>query len=573
VNREHKDMNEVAPAAKPSLTNALPALPRARLTALRAWLQGVPIDVIAARYLDDEDGEIPDARVAHRMILAMRDMMMQRAEQHGRPEIAALFVRPPRHSDVGMSRAGAGLGEIEALGIPEPQPGHGVQLWFAPVLARRLRAAQILTIGEVHSRIRERGPGWWRQIPKIGAKAARTLETWCAAIPAPATDIVLPEPLERQRYSADLDGQGGLNRGTDCDLAASDDLEAIQTWLTLWSSPETARAYRREAERFRAWCVHERGKPLSSAMVEDVQAYRLFLADPQPADRWIGPALPRDRAGWRPFVGPLTQRSALYAEKALRSLFTWLCKRGYLRRNPCTALPRQVKQRRKIQIQKALSPDNWSAFTGWLANQALDQAHMRVVRAAVILLRDSGMRCSEAAGARRDQLRRVVDADVHGLWGELDVMGKGGFERAVPISVEAYEALKAHWADRADSEELGGPLIAPLTRPATPRAAAKSISDGYSTRGLRQLVSKAYERFVAELPVEAAANVQPRIAPHALRHTFGTHAVDSGVDLDVIQAWLGHADPATTTLYTRPGEQRRRQQIDKLFSPESERTV
>jgi integrase/recombinase XerC len=561
-------------------------LTRAHLAALRAWLQGLTIEAIAGRYLASDDDEILDARLAHRQILEIRDALMVRAHQHNRPDLAAVLEKPPRHSDKGMSRASTALGELEMLGAPRPAPAHAVGLWFAPTLARRLRAAGIATVGALQHRYRERGAGWWRQIPKVGAVAAATLERWLSAhAPAPArgdctvidaaTAMIVLEagppaapPLEKMVLPKHLDGSAGTNRAPaeHCNIDARHDLEAVHSWLALWpDSKETWRAYRREAERFLAWCVFERGKALSSANIDDCQAYRAWLADPQPAKRWVGPSLPRDRSGWRAFRGPLKGNSLVYAQKVLGALCTWLVGSGYLRFNPWTGVPRRKKTGPRLQIQKAVPQEQWEAFHAWIKARSLSDAQTRTAYAAVQLLRDSGMRCAEAATAERAKLLQLSGND--GLWGELDIVGKGDKPRAVPISAETYRALVEHWRDRGVEDQEDGPLLAPLQRPPTPQSEGKTAHDGYSARGLRHLVTRAFDAYAAELRAtnpQAAANAI-RVRPHALRHTFGTHSIESGIDLDVVQAYLGHADSSTTSIYTRASERRRQSQIGRLY--------
>ncbi|HQC72886.1 MAG TPA: integrase, partial [Candidatus Competibacteraceae bacterium] len=114
-------------------------------------------------------------------------------------------------------------------------------------------------------------------------------------ITLPVAQQALPLPLERLQLlqlPAALDGHAGGNRaGPDvvCQLAAGNDLEAIQVWLAEFhDSPQTLRAYRKEAERLLLWALLERGKPLSSLTREDCLLYEAFLADPQPHARWCG---------------------------------------------------------------------------------------------------------------------------------------------------------------------------------------------------------------------------------------------------------------------------------------------
>jgi integrase/recombinase XerD len=120
------------------------------------------------------------------------------------------------------------------------------------------------------------------------------------------------------------------------------------------------------------------------------------------------------------------------------------------------------------------------------------------------------------------------------------VVGKGGKERVVPIGRPAAEALRRYlsrgrpYLDRRRRPELflnaqGGPLT---------RAGAFLI--------LRRLASE--------------AGLDPeRIHPHLLHHSFATHLLEGGADLRSVQEMLGHADLATTELYTHVSDQRRRE--------------
>ena len=171
----------------------------------------------------------------------------------------------------------------------------------------------------------------------------------------------------------------------------------------------------REAERFLAWCVVERGRPLSAASTDDCIAYRDWLSAPEPRHRWVGPSVARTRPGWRPFNGPLSLRSRVYAESVVSALCAWLVGRSYLRGNPWAGVPRRPGERgTRMQIDKAVPLDQWRAFVGWLTACSASDAAMRTALAAVLLLRDSGMRCHEAAAANRANLR-VAERSIAGL--------------------------------------------------------------------------------------------------------------------------------------------------------------
>jgi len=199
----------------------------------------------------------------------------------------------------------------------------------------------------------------------------------------------------------------------------------------------------------------------------------------------------------------------------------------------------------------------------------------RLLRVALLLLRETGMRCSEAANATRDNLvprqANGAPAEQRAVWGELRVLGKGNRERMVPISRRLVAALEAYWQDRkainrAPSEE---PLIAPLAILKTPRARSKQrqCRHGYSDRGLRQLVNDAAEKFGVHLAQENPELLADmgRIHPHAFRHAFGSHGLAAGMALNVMQGYLGHASIATTTLYSTADRDRRLQDVEKFY--------
>ena len=125
----------------------------------------------------------------------------------------------------------------------------------------------------------------------------------------------LPTPLERLRLTPALSGAAGSNRAsaTATRIAAADDLAAVTAWLARYAdSAATLQTYRREVERLILWAVLQLGKPLSSLTHEDLLAYARFLADPQPAARWVlsgSMKLARSHSDWRPFAGSLSAGS------------------------------------------------------------------------------------------------------------------------------------------------------------------------------------------------------------------------------------------------------------------------
>ncbi|WP_273998443.1 hypothetical protein [Burkholderia sp. FERM BP-3421] len=127
-------------------------------------------------------------------------------------------------------------------------------------------------------------------------------------------------PMHRLAMPTDLDGSTGTNRAPAFSyIAAAHDLDAVFAYLHRYDGQAaTQRAYWRELERFVQWCVLERGRPMSSVLVDDCEAYKAFLA--APSDAFRGPQASRASGRWRPFsLKPLSLDSQLYAVRTLRA--------------------------------------------------------------------------------------------------------------------------------------------------------------------------------------------------------------------------------------------------------------
>ncbi|MGT2452349.1 phage integrase family protein [Cupriavidus basilensis] len=583
-------------------------LTRVHYAALRAWLQGLPLDVIAGRWLATDPDDVPGPRATLAMLHTIRDALVQRARLHGREDLANASATPGR-SDKSMDHAIEAVRCLESMGTPQPLPEHDVGLWLAAPLARRLRAAGIVTLADLAALCNQRGRSWWRHVPRIGPLAAERIvqilvqhspsigqlgaHVTGTALATPAVAAPLQAssgaavPLEAMRLPPTLDGADGINRAPRdvCMIGARDDYQAIQAWLSLWpADSQTHRAYRKEAERFLAWIILERGKAFSSALTDECIAYRAFLADPQPAARWCGPRSARtihvggfaiSNPAWRPFTGALSSRSRAYSETVLASLCAWLTDRHYLVANPWCGVPAQRTAKPALQVERAVPMRIWHAMSVWLDAEASFSPRGRLLRVAILLLRETGMRCSEAAHATRANLvlrqANGAPAEQRAVWGELRVLGKGNRERLVPISRRLVAALEAHWQDRTaiDPAPSDEPLIAPLAILKTPRARSKQrqCRHGYSDRGPRQLVNDAAEKFGAHLAQENPElwADMGRIHPHAFRHAFGSHGLAAGMALNVMQGYLGHTSIATTTLYSTADRDRRLQDVEKFY--------
>jgi integrase/recombinase XerD len=163
-------------------------------------------------------------------------------------------------------------------------------------------------------------------------------------------------------------------------------------------------------------------------------------------------------------------------------------------------------------------------------------------RAMLELLYASGLRVSEIVGLPRD----APDMEA----GILRVRGKGGKERLVPFGKSA-----ARWLGRY--LEAARP---PLDAKRSP-ALFLSAHGGPMTRQRFWQLIEAYGR---------AAGIRGRLTPHSLRHSFATHLLEHGADLRALQMMLGHADIATTQVYTHVSRGRLRRVYDR-FHPRAGR--
>ena len=121
----------------------------------------------------------------------------------------------------------------------------------------------------------------------------------------------------------------------------------------------------------------------------------------------------------------------------------------------------------------------------------------------------------------------------------LIVRGKGGKERLAPLNLAAREAVKAYLEVRAEflprKKEGGADKANPWLFP------SRGKGGRLTPRRFAQLLDEA----------AAGAGIDPaRVSPHVLRHAFATHLLAGGADLRVLQSLLGHADIATTQIYT-----------------------
>jgi integrase/recombinase XerD len=160
-------------------------------------------------------------------------------------------------------------------------------------------------------------------------------------------------------------------------------------------------------------------------------------------------------------------------------------------------------------------------------------------RAILELFYASGLRISEVAGARLENLNLQERL--------IRVLGKGSKTRLVPIGRIACEAITQYLA--GERVRLVGP---------------KTGNEVFLSRRGKKLTTQRIWQILKE--IAATAGLEINVYPHLLRHSFATHLLANGADLRIIQELLGHADIATTQIYTHV-EQSRLKSIHKQFHP------
>jgi integrase/recombinase XerD len=388
------------------------------------------------------------------------------------------------------------------------------------------------------------------------------------------TALLAPRPLDALELPADLDGRDGVNRAHGrMQIAAANDLEAIRAWLArVIDSKATFETYRKESERLLLWAIVQLGKPLSSLTHEDLLAYQHFLADPQPAARWVaggGRKHARDDARWRPFYGPLSATSQRQAMVILNTLFAWLVSAGYLAGNPLS-LSRQRARRAAPRITRYLERELWDDVKAYVDSlpreSAREREHHGRTRWLLTLLYLGGLRISEVGtNTMGDFFVRRDGAGVERWW--LDVLGKGERRRLVPATGEMMSELARYRIARGlaaqPSPHETTPLVLPIgksTKPLTRTALhtiVKAIFAGAAQR-LREMDGAA-----DSAQAQARAARLEAASAHWLRHSAGSHMADGDVDLRLVRDNLGHASISTTSLYLHSDDDTRHRETDE----------
>jgi integrase/recombinase XerD len=277
------------------------------------------------------------------------------------------------------------------------------------------------------------------------------------------------------------------------------EVEGFLALLATQRAPKTVEAYRRDLSALSEWLQG----PIGRLTTEQLEHYLAELR----------------AAGLAPST--IARRVA-----AIRSFFRHQALLGVRADNPAAELE---LPRRTRTLPRTLSPAEAERLVE--AANGITPRELRD-RALVELLYGAGLRVSEAVSLHRSS----VDLDAR----IVRCIGKGSKERIVPIGRQATQALRRYLG-------RGRPFLDARHRP---ELFLNAKGGGLTRAGvfliLRRLAGK--------------AGLEPeRVHPHLLRHSFATHLLEGGADLRSVQEMLGHADLATTELYTHVSDRRRRE--------------
>lgn len=263
-------------------------------------------------------------------------------------------------------------------------------------------------------------------------------------------------------------------------------------------------------DEFLAMMAAERGAAANtmSAYRRDLEGAEEIVGDLALAGK---PSLARLGKAWADLAPSSVARKA----SALRQFYGFMVDEGLRKDDPSSALPRPATRR---PLPKILSHGEIETLFVQAEDEAASERPQSVRLLAMLeLLYGSGLRATELVSLPLTAVPR--DAPF------LTITGKGGQQRMVPVSGRAKEAL-TRWLEAREEKS---------------RFLFPSRDKHLSRVRLYQMLKELALR----------ANLSPeKLSPHVLRHAFATHLLEGGADLRVLQNLLGHADIATTQIYT-----------------------
>jgi len=325
-----------------------------------------------------------------------------------------------------------------------------------------------------------------------------------------------PEPAARQAHARNSaaptarNDHGLAQQVIDPELNAQIESFCYYLRAECGLAANTEAAYRRDLHRFGRWHA-ALGKPLAAIRLSDLADYYGFLA----SERLAPASVARHIASLRMFFRYLVLEGEL-----AESIAEQLSSPSLWRRVPGVLSERQVER-------LLAAPRERDRY--WQRDRALLET-----------LYATGCRVSEVAGMSVN--------NVHLEHGFCRCLGKGNKERLVPLGRRAVQALRLYMAEQRSE----------LCRrdPSSPWLFLSRLGRPMSRVMIWHIVKK----------YAARAGIRCNVSPHTLRHSFATHMVSAGADLRMVQEMLGHANIATTQIYTHV-DAKRLHEVHRRYHP------
>ena len=219
---------------------------------------------------------------------------------------------------------------------------------------------------------------------------------------------------------------------------------------------------------------------------------------------------------------------------SLRSFFRFLEREDYVAQNPFSAVMSPKRPRGLPEVLSAAEVGRLIRAPLKMCESPAAAGDDRRARKEYAAHRDTAIvEVLYSTGMRVGELMGVRDKHIDFLSGVIKVYGKGRKERLCPVGAPACKALKELVTRRdrlwpATDKTPGGRHV-------------------FLNQMGRPMTARSVERLLKKYLV--AANLNPNLSPHALRHSFATHMLDAGADLRSVQELLGHASLSTTQIY------------------------
>jgi len=211
----------------------------------------------------------------------------------------------------------------------------------------------------------------------------------------------------------------------------------------------------------------------------------------------------------------ISPRSVNRKISSLKSYFKYLLKEGVIERSPVQQI---VTVRASKQLPSYISQEDIIDFL----NQPVDTGDFNSLRDKIII------EILYSTGIRRSELISLKNSSVDNQRSLLKVTGKGNKERIIPLSKKLLDHIQEYTESKQKTIKANSPylIVTDKGRKAYPEFILRKVKSGLA--GLKNI----------------------KKSPHILRHTFATHMLNNGADLNVIKELLGHADLTATQVYT-----------------------